>query len=236
MDTSTWSEAIVLRELAEYYNDAKGAAWPSIEMLAERCNGISQRTIRRSLVSLTSQGLITRSQRGTKNQPSVYVLNLNWPRVATITPISTGQIRQVNRPNQVSQPAKPGKSTGQIRQVIKGEPLLTIKEPLLLPVPESDFFNRTIKAYEQNMGMISPMIAEQIRAIAEEDKPPAAWGEDAIRIAVGANARNWSYTSAILSRWIQQGSQDDRRKGARDNGSIQGPGIDTLRNLAVQSD
>ena len=232
----TLSESLVLRELAEYYNEAKGAAWPSIAMIQKGCNNINEKTVRRALTSLISQGHITRTQRGTRHQPSVYSLAFNRT-LATIEAgvqpdigdLSTGHLRPFNRTLTSVQPDIDVPH-------IRNEPLSTISEPLLEPVA-AEFFNRTIKAYEENIGMITPMVADQIKAIAEEDDPPAAWGEDAIRIAVGAGARNWRYTAAILNRWIQAGSQDDR-KGARDNGTgrIQGPGIDTLRGVATQSE
>ena len=237
VETSTWSEAIVLRELAEYYNDEKASAWPSIETLHGGCNGISQRTIRRSLTALVSQGLITRIQRGTKNQTSVYTFNLNWPTSGRLTSISTGQNEHLNWPNQVSQLAKPGKSTGQILHVIEEEPLRTFNEPLE-PVPvevqpatqgkssEDDFFTRTVKAYEDNIGMIPRLVVEDIQAIAEGDNPPADWGEKAIKVAVFKDARNWGFIKAVINRYIAQGNTDDRpedrRKGRTNHGR---PGV-----------
>ena len=60
--------------------------------------------------------------------------------------------------------------------------------------------------YEQNIGALTPMIAEQIRD-AEEDYP-AAWIEEAIKIAVNNNAKSWAYISRILERWKAEGKHD----------------------------
>lgn len=60
--------------------------------------------------------------------------------------------------------------------------------------------------YEQNIGLLTPMIADELRA-AERDYP-AGWIEDAFRAAVAANRRNWRYISRILERWHAEGKDD----------------------------
>jgi DNA replication protein len=57
--------------------------------------------------------------------------------------------------------------------------------------------------YEQNIGMLTPMMAEILRDA--EKEYPAAWIEEAIRIAVESNARKWRFVSAVLERWKQEG-------------------------------
>lgn len=63
--------------------------------------------------------------------------------------------------------------------------------------------------YEKNIGIITPMMAETLKE-AEKDYPPE-WIREAIEIAVGNNARKWSYVSAILGRWSTNG-YDGKRK------------------------
>ena len=60
--------------------------------------------------------------------------------------------------------------------------------------------------YEDNIGMLSPMIAEELREA--EKLYPRRWIEDAIREAARANRRSWRYVSAILDRWEQEGRSD----------------------------
>ena len=60
--------------------------------------------------------------------------------------------------------------------------------------------------YEQNIGMLSPIVAEELRE-AEKTYPPA-WIEDAFREAVDLNKRNWRYISRILERWAAEGKDD----------------------------
>tara|TARA_B100002003_G_C14066783_1_gene513340 strand:+ start:212 stop:928 length:717 start_codon:yes stop_codon:yes gene_type:complete len=57
--------------------------------------------------------------------------------------------------------------------------------------------------YEQNIGILTPMIAEELR---EVDKLyPKTWIKDAIKEAVNQNKRKFGYISAILERWSTEG-------------------------------
>ena len=57
--------------------------------------------------------------------------------------------------------------------------------------------------YEQNIGVLSPMIADELREA--EGLYPEDWIEDAIREAVTLNKRSWRYVAAILDRWEREG-------------------------------
>lgn len=65
--------------------------------------------------------------------------------------------------------------------------------------------------YEQNIGALTPIIADELRD-AERDYP-VKWIEEAIQIAVRNNARKWRYVNSILERWRLEGKHDavDRR-------------------------
>jgi DNA replication protein len=60
--------------------------------------------------------------------------------------------------------------------------------------------------YEDNVGMLSPMIADELREA--EQSYPVGWIEDAFREAVGNNKRSWRYIAAILDRWEREGKND----------------------------
>jgi len=64
--------------------------------------------------------------------------------------------------------------------------------------------------YEENIGMLTPIIAEQL-AEAEGEYPPG-WAAEAIGIAVAANQRHWRYVNAILQRWKTEGKDDGKAK------------------------
>ena len=60
--------------------------------------------------------------------------------------------------------------------------------------------------YEDNIGMLNPMIAEELK-IAENSYPPK-WIEESFRIAVVQNKRSWRYIANILDRWEREGKTD----------------------------
>jgi DNA replication protein len=60
--------------------------------------------------------------------------------------------------------------------------------------------------YEENVGLLTPMIAEELRDA--EKTYPELWIKDAIKEAVNAGKRNWRYISAILERWATEGKSD----------------------------
>jgi len=60
--------------------------------------------------------------------------------------------------------------------------------------------------YEQNIGMLTPMIAEELREA--EKLYPEIWIRDAIKEAVSLNKRNWRYIARILERWLSEGRGD----------------------------
>jgi len=67
--------------------------------------------------------------------------------------------------------------------------------------------------YEENIGPLTPLLADALKEA--EDTYPAEWIEDAIRIAVENNKRNWRYTTAILERWHREG-RDARKENSQD--------------------
>ena len=72
--------------------------------------------------------------------------------------------------------------------------------------------------YEQNIGLLTPMIAEELQE-AETLYPPQ-WIEEAFREAVSLNKRSWSYIAAILRRWEAEGP--DYEKTGRDTEGDEG--------------
>lgn len=66
--------------------------------------------------------------------------------------------------------------------------------------------------YEQNVGLLTPMLAEQLRDM-EKSYPPD-WIDEAFTIAVAANKRSLRYIAAILKRWETEGKDDRRHENA----------------------
>jgi DNA replication protein len=79
--------------------------------------------------------------------------------------------------------------------IVKGTPYTDTGKP-------SDIF----ALYEQNIGMLTPMIADELREA--EKLYPQDWIVDAIKEAVNQNKRKWSYISVILESWSTEGRTD----------------------------
>lgn len=93
---------------------------------------------------------------------------------------------------------------------------LQAKEPAYVDTGEpSDIFS----LYEQNIGMLTPLIADELRDA--EQLYPQYWIRDAIKEAVALNKRSWRYIAKILENWSAEGKSDgthreDSKKTDRD--------------------
>jgi DnaD/phage-associated family protein len=81
-------------------------------------------------------------------------------------------------------------------------PKIEVIKPSVLPIDQKDIFS----LYEENIGMLTPMIAEEIKDALTQY--PEDWIRDAIRESVDTNKRNWSYITRILERWTTEGKKD----------------------------
>ena len=71
------------------------------------------------------------------------------------------------------------------------------------------------KLYEQNIGPLTPLIADTLRDA--EATYPSAWIKEAIGIAIENNVRRWRYVETILARWKKEGKNGtDRRHDKTD--------------------
>jgi DnaD/phage-associated family protein len=70
------------------------------------------------------------------------------------------------------------------------------------------------RLYEQNIGPLTPLIAESLREA--EAEYPESWVNDAFRIAVENNKRSWRYIEAILRRWQEKGRDEQKGRGPSD--------------------
>ncbi len=81
---------------------------------------------------------------------------------------------------------------------------LPLKEPFW-ESPETGEQLNIMTLYEENIGMLTPMIAEELKDA--ERLYPVSWIEDAFREAVSRNKRSWKYIEAILKRWSSEGKE-----------------------------
>jgi len=81
-----------------------------------------------------------------------------------------------------------------------GKPIAEIPEP-------SDIFT----LYEDNIGMLTPIIADQLKQA--ECEYPLAWIQEAITEAALYNKHNWTYIARILENWTTEGKSHGTHRG-----------------------
>jgi DNA replication protein len=93
-----------------------------------------------------------------------------------------------------------------IAKIDSGELKIPGLKPSPLPPPPSEPLPDIYTLYEQNIGMLTPMIADELRD-AEKLYPPD-WIRDAVKEAVLHNKRNIRYINKILENWSVEGRGD----------------------------
>jgi DNA replication protein len=71
--------------------------------------------------------------------------------------------------------------------------------------------------YEENIGLLNPLIAEWLKEA--ENLYPESWIRDAIKEAVSLNKRNWRYIDRILENWSAEGRSDGTHKRGSKTGT-----------------
>jgi DnaD/phage-associated family protein len=80
------------------------------------------------------------------------------------------------------------------------------RQPDIETAEQPDIFT----LYEQNIGMLTPLIAEELREA--EKLYHTTWIKDAIKETVKQGKHKWSYIQAILERWSSEGKGDGTYK------------------------
>lgn len=84
----------------------------------------------------------------------------------------------------------------ELKSAIPAEARLRVKRPNIFTL------------YEQNIGALTPLIAEQLRDLEKNYTPN--WIMDAFEIAVSRNKRHLRYIQNVLRRWETEGRDGDR--------------------------
>lgn len=74
--------------------------------------------------------------------------------------------------------------------------------------------SHVFELYEQEIGILTPMIAEQVKDWIENY--PHKWLEDAIKIAAENNKRKISYINGILKNWRTDGRDGEKKSIGKD--------------------
>ncbi len=86
--------------------------------------------------------------------------------------------------------------------------------PETLPLPVGEERPNIFTLYEQNIGILTPLMADVL--LDAEKTYPAEWINDAIKIAVERNARNWRFIEVILRSWKEKGRNEKDQQAHAD--------------------
>lgn len=86
-----------------------------------------------------------------------------------------------------------------------------IDKELQLQEGGSNGFGAVVSAYENEIGLLTKTIGEDIQTAIEDYG--GEWVIEAIGVAARANKRRWNYVNGILKRWKVEGKQSFERNG-----------------------
>ena len=166
----------ILLALADNANDEGEGSYPGVDTLCRK-TGFSTATVCNALNALRHNGftqLVGRSKYDTNNYTILAA------KIAEFQPLKTQDFSHYN------------------------PTVLAAKtNPSVKPLNNNKEQKNIFKIYEQNIGALVPMIADEL---AEAEKTyPADWIEPAFQEAVKANARKWQYVKKVLDNWSRNG-------------------------------
>jgi DnaD/phage-associated family protein len=162
-------------------------AYPAVETVAN-ITGLDVRTVQRYLRALEALGMLIPDGKG-PHGTNKYKF-----------PLECGQDGSVRLALAGGGTVSPRHSAGggtESGDTESGDTGVTqTNNPSLVLVVVNADFGKISKAYEQEFGALTPMIADAIKDTC--DTYPADWIPEAMQIAVQGNHRSWSYVDGIL--------------------------------------
>jgi DnaD/phage-associated family protein len=86
-----------------------------------------------------------------------------------------------------------------------------VTNPLQTSKP-SGILSEIVKFYEQNVGILTPVLIEDMKDFSENFTGQVSWVGPAFKEAASNNARRWSYVRAILERWQEEGGMSSAKE------------------------
>lgn len=194
-DGTEGAERLVLLSLADQAND-KGVCWPGMATIARRAN-VEKRTALRCVNSLRSKGYLTVQHRRInemKNETNIYTVSIP-PKGTGATPVPTYS-REDDDTTPGGVPTYSREGTGVVSPESSFNHQLNQIEPSKPPAV-------IFKLYQDTIGIMTPMIADELKAA--ETEYPAEWVEEAFKLAATRNVRKWVYVKKVLDNWKTEG-------------------------------
>jgi DnaD/phage-associated family protein len=186
--------ALVFGRMWQYCGMSDGVCRATIDRLANDLQ-ISGATVMRHIEKLEEDGYIYDSTPARRNRPHEYVDCGKVVMKGSLSAIAQKNVRLAQKNVAIAE-----------SQLIKQD---NTKDKTSTPAAEFSSEKPNIfKVYEQNIGALSPLLADELKEIEKADTE--GWFEDAVKEALKANVRNLKYIKAILARWKVEGRGDKR--------------------------
>lgn len=88
---------------------------------------------------------------------------------------------------------------------------------------KSEVLGRLATLYEENIGVLTPKIADQFREFAVRFRGPVEWIDDAFTESCRQNVRKWAYIEKILETWQTEGRGGKTHGKPREKGEPGAP-------------
>lgn len=219
------SALLLMISIADYANE-KGVAYPSIETLAKKVR-MSERNVQILLRKLQEAGEIDIKPNAGPAGCNLYRIKLDSeatvkggenfapPQGENIAPggeeaftegvkrVSpggeiqrAGGVKRVSPDPSVDPPIEPSENATRARPPAPAKPAAAA-------APSSADYQAVVKAYHAEIGLLTPIIEEEIKT--ELRTSSLDWVLRAIAIAAMRNNRRWAYIAGILRRWHTEG-------------------------------
>jgi len=196
--TKASTAKIVLLAIADHANDEGESAYPGLTRL-EKKTGLSRQGIVDTLKVLVFNGLLLVADEPSKLNTNNYtVVTSAYPTLHNSDSQATLLVKPLDYPSQAT-------LLPLVKPLDSNHPLTITKTSLTttMEIPPKEIF----KTYENEIGVITPRIADAIGLWIDDPTCPNEWIVDVMKIAADNNKRNWAYCEAILKRWVIEGKK-----------------------------
>lgn len=195
---------LVLLALAERADESGNRAYPGLGRLCAMTR-LARQTVVSALNALRTNGYI-RLQGRSRLATNQYSIVLE--RLTEVQPLDSAKVQppdseESNGRTDGLKPLNPDESNNRAGESPAAGPNPSFNRPLN-PLIVNDGDAEIFRAYESEIGVLTPMIREAINGWLNGDIP-RGWIREAITLAVHNNSRRWNYIEAILKNWKTRG-------------------------------
>jgi len=184
-------------------------AYPAVETVASAM-GVDTRTVQRHLRVLEDMGMLVPDGKGPRGT--------NKYKFPLVEGKEDGSVRLALIGGDSVPPRQIARGDTDSGDMDSGDMGVTrINKPSVVLVVVNADFGEICKAYEEEFGALTPMIADAIKDTC--DTYSAEWIREAMQIAVQGNHRSWAYVEGILKNCKAKNMRPSLNRLEKKNGS-----------------